>query len=735
MNARYSLIQLLSLALIAFAMAAGVAHAAPDDSGYGVIDEDTGFPGLCNAPCYSVGKSYEFWLHGNPDNPEVSPIADHHTYVYKLEHLGGSVGSAIIPGVTGFTLTLDDTEVSDAGHIIGSPGVVPSLSSILTGRVQWDFLAPPIANGEVSALLYVHSRLLPGSISDTLVGVQGQLSLDASGTFVGPLNEPVSEVCSVTIEKEGCVVQPPDVTGDSCEGKLQEFCYEYTGLGCDASSHLQNPKKTYCAGGANGEEPVNIIVLTKKRKRWGWSHHWWGKKKKKKTVFSSASDVMVGDVVCASASNAGKHKFPANTFVKVSGGGGHHDIIEVDKFHTSCSQPFALGNQFGSIKVVSITSTQGGTVTLEDEEEEEEDACVTEIDVTPPPHCVGKITKLFLRYTGTDCSATMTSQPSDKWDCVDVNPMTGDPARIIVSDSASPSSTILFDSEPIAVGDVIEVTPVGCSEFKSVTGFWIKDSDTNELKQDGYFHTSCSKPLNLGDQFGSLQVYGLTTTGGSGGGGGTVTLGSEVEYTYTVTNDTAWPVVDVNVDDDKLGNIVTGDTIPAMSSAVYTASATIEEETTNIATVTANGTSSGTVACMEGEDDATITVADPPLEPTICSKKVAAMLLRYTGPTILGATVVFDPKHVDDDTVYGPIDLISGVTVLSSPAENGYSVDGTAHGETDLGPKVKIFINGVEEEIHTSCSVPFMTDAPAPLNNPSGEPSPNWFVVDFTEKQ
>ena len=138
---------------------------------------------------------------------------------------------------------------------------------------------------------------------------------------------------------------------------------------------------------------------------------------------------------------------------------------------------------------------------------------------------------------------------------------------------------------------------------------------------------------------------------------------------------------------------------------------------------------------MEGEDDATITVADPPLEPTICSKKVAAMLLRYTGPTILGATVVFDPKHVDDDTVYGPIDLISGVTVLSSPAENGYSVDGTAHGETDLGPKVKIFINGVEEEIHTSCSVPFMTDAPAPLNNPSGEPSPNWFVVDFTEKQ
>ena len=70
---------------------------------------------------------------------------------------------------------------------------------------------------------------------------------------------------------------------------------------------------------------------------------------------------------------------------------------------------------------------------------------------------------------------------------------------------------------------------------------------------------------------------------------------------------------------------------------------------------------------------------------------------------------------------YGPIDPVNGV-VLSDPAENGFSIDGTAHGET-------------EEELHTSCSVPFESDSPAPLNDPKGDLSSNWFVVAFTAKQ
>jgi hypothetical protein len=41
----------------------------------------------------------------------------------------------------------------------------------------------------------------------------------------------------------------------------------------------------------------------------------------------------------------------------------------------------------------------------------------------------------------------------------------------------------------------------------------------------------------------------------------------------------------------------------------------------------------------------------------------------------------------------------------------------------------------VEENIHTSCSVPFEAGQQAPQTSPvKGAPSPNWLVVDFTNK-
>jgi hypothetical protein len=45
-----------------------------------------------------------------------------------------------------------------------------------------------------------------------------------------------------------------------------------------------------------------------------------------------------------------------------------------------------------------------------------------------------------------------------------------------------------------------------------------------------------------------------------------------------------------------------------------------------------------------------------------------------------------------------------------------------------------IYVNGIEEGIHTSCSTPFLAGEPAPLDDPKGDPSPNWFVVRFSQK-
>lgn len=104
------------------------------------------------------------------------------------------------------------------------------------------------------------------------------------------------------------------------------------------------------------------------------------------------------------------------------------------------------------------------------------------------------------------------------------------------------------------------------------------------------------------------------------------------------------------------------------------------------------------------------------------------MTLRYTGVDIPGETTVeIDPGKKGLATFVINLDsLLNGDEI---------SVDATDGGANEFGAKTEIRIsNGVDEVIHTSCSTPFVKGAPAPLDDPKGDPSPTWFVVDFTDK-
>lgn len=87
---------------------------------------------------------------------------------------------------------------------------------------------------------------------------------------------------------------------------------------------------------------------------------------------------------------------------------------------------------------------------------------------------------------------------------------------------------------------------------------------------------------------------------------------------------------------------------------------------------------------------------------------------------------------------YSNIDLIFGVTILISPFQNSFTINGNL----DLASKTNITINSVSEIIHTSCSAVYYADRLVPLdgNTPNliksdtGELSPNWFVVNFEDK-
>ena len=108
----------------------------------------------------------------------------------------------------------------------------------------------------------------------------------------------------------------------------------------------------------------------------------------------------------------------------------------------------------------------------------------------------------------------------------------------------------------------------------------------------------------------------------------------------------------------------------------------------------------------------------PPSGDLECEAKIAATVLRYIGPG--------DPDEV---TVDGKNDK---ATVDSSFEDGILTVDARPE---DLGSKMTITTDGVDEVIHTSCSTPYVAGRPAPLDSPKGAPSPNWFVVSFVDKE
>jgi hypothetical protein len=123
----------------------------------------------------------------------------------------------------------------------------------------------------------------------------------------------------------------------------------------------------------------------------------------------------------------------------------------------------------------------------------------------------------------------------------------------------------------------------------------------------------------------------------------------------------------------------------------------------------------------------------------LCTDAISATTLRYIGPDQSNATIAFTGKE-GGMVVYTGVDLESNVSILTKPGQNGYTVDAGLGDK--LGSKTTITINGTEEIIHTSCSAIYVAGQPAPLdgntpnpaNSDKGDPSPNWSVVNFRQK-
>lgn len=216
------------------------AAAQPDASGSTDFNEPNGFPPICDAPCYTVQKSFEVYLDGNAGAPGVC-AAGQNTYVYTLEHLGGS--SAFVPAITSFEVGVEADDVASAGFI-PSANVDPSSTTVdaTNDVVTWGFTAPTLANGTTSSQLFICSTLLPGTVTDTMASVDGQASLDASATCVGPKFEPPDNGEPIT-----CTIGFWKNRSEEKKGTLQHFPDGEYGQVCDAAAALSNGLFADCA--------------------------------------------------------------------------------------------------------------------------------------------------------------------------------------------------------------------------------------------------------------------------------------------------------------------------------------------------------------------------------------------------------------------------------------------------------------------------------------------------------
>src|SRR5438477_2258156 len=148
------------------------------------------------------------------------------------------------------------------------------------------------------------------------------------------------------------------------------------------------------------------------------------------------------------------------------------------------------------------------------------------------------------------------------------------------------------------------------------------------------------------------------------------------------------------------------------------------------------------VRCCSLDVKKTACAAAPPPPGAGCTGGAIALTLKYTGQPISGATTVTVTGSSGASATYNRSSLDPG-DVLTSASENDFTIDATAHGQSKLGSKTTVTIDGVSEVLHTSCSCratpetnlalcdPMCLDSSSP-DNPTGTkgpPSPLWTLV------
>ena len=124
---------------------------------------------------------------------------------------------------------------------------------------------------------------------------------------------------------------------DLCRGyaRPQVLTMEYTGDDCSAMHHLQDPSQIICNGDPAMATPVRILSSNDPDPFNAGAFVWFDGTVELNATFE------------IDATRAGMTRLTGETWVHVLT--AENAVLHSVRFHTSCSQPLHLGDQFGSV--------------------------------------------------------------------------------------------------------------------------------------------------------------------------------------------------------------------------------------------------------------------------------------------------------------------------------------------------------------------------------------------------
>ena len=361
------------------------------------------------------------------------------------------------------------------------------------------------------------------------------------------------------------------VMASDCLGKVVQMVFEYTGAGCQASSNNQSKDKCESTDMGDGDlGDLEDVILIKDPNK------------------AAAPDLASREahvILTALGDDLG-----SETILKVI---GSSQIVQTLTIHTSCSQPLKVGDQYGSLRLVELTSTLGGTVG--EQELPPTSHCSFEMMI-PSCEILGKPASLTFLYSGGGCQDS-ANQQGDKFGCID-NPNGLAPGDFVDINITKDADKLSWQQSLDEQGHILITFAHRDQKFGSETKFdLIGTAGTQSLN----IHTSCSRPLALSDMFGSLTLIGYNGN----------QQGTTVEYTYEITNSGPVAVVELEVADDRLGNVDCSETLEIGEKTTCGATAVYTEVGTYVNTLTVAGHGQAGQRC-QAQASATVEALPPP---------------------------------------------------------------------------------------------------------------------------